>query len=65
MGLQSEDIIAALAEKAVVASVVLEPRMASSEVASSTKPATVVDAAGTAAVTKAVVASAVVLLPAV
>jgi hypothetical protein len=56
-------MIAAFAEKEVGASVVLAPRIASSEVANSTKPETVVEAAGVAAVTKAVVASAVVLLP--
>ena len=57
MGLQSDDMIAAFKEKAVGASVVLAPSIASSEVANSTKPETVVEAAGVAAVTKAVVAS--------
>jgi hypothetical protein len=56
-------MIAAFAEKAVGASVVLEPRIASSKVASSTLPAAVVEAAGTSCCTKAVVATAVVLLP--
>jgi hypothetical protein len=58
-------MMAAFPEKAVGTSVVLAPRMASSKVASSTLPATVVEAAGTSCCTKAVVASCVVLVAAV
>jgi hypothetical protein len=49
----------------VIPSVELEGRRASSTVASSTLPATVVEAAGTSCWTKAVVAICVVFVPAV